>query len=1174
MSKLRNSFNNKIRELLMPSTALLFSLFWSSLVFAFTPDSQVSAQAQNTSQKNQIQKTMLIVGSEQDFPPFAKGMTDETAGGFTVELWKAIAAEAGLNYHIRVLPFNQLLDEFKAGKIDVLINLNITDEAHVFADFSVPHAVFTGGIFVRNNVSNINSEADLKGKSIIMMKDDVESIYATSRGWDKQLVLVDTAAEGLRLLDSGKHDAMLINKIVGLQTLRALKLTNIKALKAKAGFTQKFAFAVHKGQSELLAKINESLVLAKANNTYDNIYQKWLGVYQDKEVHVQDVLKYIIPIAFIFVVALAYIFYRRRAEQIHANNEIQKREIQIKSLVGSIPDLIWLKDINGVFLNCNPMFEKLLGAKEADIVGKTDYDFVDKDLADFFRKNDKTVINARKPSTNEEWLTFATDGYHGLFETIKTPMYDANGELIGVLGVARDITVRHALESQTQLINERSQHLLKLESLFENLTEKEFMQHGLELAENITGSQIAFIHFVKNDEETIELVAWSRRTIEHYCHAAFDSPYPVSQAGIWADALRNKQPVVFNDYATYPHKRGLPDGHSPLQRLISVPVIENGKVVMLTSVGNKETDYTETDVESVQLISNDIWRLVQRRRTEKDQLIAATVFESQEGMMVTDANMIILRVNHAFTKITGYTAEDAVGQTPRILSSGRQSKEFYAAMWQSINNTGAWEGEIWNRRKSGEIYPEQLTITAVRNETGAVTNYVATLVDITMSKAASEEIKSLAFFDPLTQLPNRRLFSDRLSQALAASARSGQRGALLFLDLDHFKTLNDTLGHDVGDLLLQQVATRLTSIVREGDTVARFGGDEFVVLLEDLSEEKVEAAAQTKFVAEEIMLALNHPYELHTHAHRSTPSIGATLFHGHEQASEELLKQADIAMYQSKTEGRNTLRFFDPKMQEAIAARVDMENELFHAIELQQFQLHYQVQMGSSGKPLGAEALIRWLHPERGMISPFNFIPLAEDTGLILPIGQWVIDAACAQLEIWQKDSLAHDLVLSVNVSATQLFQVDFVEQVQAAIIRHNVKASRLKLELTESMLLDNIDDIIIKMSSLSKLGVRFSLDDFGTGYSSLQYLKRLPLDQLKIDQSFVRDIVTDSNDRAIVRTIITMASNLGINVIAEGVETEEQRQYLLDNGCTDYQGYLFSKPVPIDEFESLLRKG
>ncbi|OIR17813.1 cyclic di-GMP phosphodiesterase Gmr [mine drainage metagenome] len=565
--------------------------------------------------------------------------------------------------------------------------------------------------------------------------------------------------------------------------------------------------------------------------------------------------------------------------------------------------------------------------------------------------------------------------------------------------------------------------------------------------------------------------------------------------------------------------------------------------------------------------------ITERKQAEHQQRVAATAFESQEGMMVTDANNVILRVNRAFTRITGYEAEDAVGQTPRLLSSGHQDKLFYKSMWEHINNAGEWEGEIWNRRKNGEVYPEHLTITAVKDTNGIVTNYVATLADITLSKAASDEIKTLAFYDPLTRLPNRRLLVDRLRQALASSARSGQKGALLFIDLDHFKTLNDTLGHDVGDQLLKQVADRLTACVREDDTVARLGGDEFVVLLEGLNKGEIEAAAHTEAIGEKILHSLSQTYRLGTYEHHSTPSIGVTLFDDHQFEVETLLKQADIAMYEVKSSGRNALRFFDPKMQEAIAIRVDLEQDLRKAIELKQFQLYYQIQVNSAGKTLGAEVLIRWPHPKRGMISPSSFIPLAEETGLILPIGQWVLDAACAQLKLWQENAITRDLTLSVNVSAKQFLQKDFVEQVQMTVQRHNTDPTRLKLELTESMLINKVSEIIAKMNALGEIGIKFSLDDFGTGYSSLQYLKQLPLYQLKIDQSFVRDITNDVQDQAIVRTIIAMANSLNLSVIAEGVETETQRRHLLNAGCTHYQGYLFSKPIPIHEFEQLLIK-
>jgi diguanylate cyclase (GGDEF)-like protein/PAS domain S-box-containing protein len=611
-----------------------------------------------------------------------------------------------------------------------------------------------------------------------------------------------------------------------------------------------------------------------------------------------------------------------------------------------------------------------------------------------------------------------------------------------------------------------------------------------------------------------------------------------------------------------------------IARRIVRPVLELEIAARAIHSGNLKVRAAVRGPREIAEVAQQFNAMVDAQQLSVEQLrIAATAFESQEGTMITDAKGVILRVNQAFINDSGYTAEEVVGQTPRLLKSGRHDRAFYHAMWESINRTGSWHGEVWDRRKNGEIYPKWLTITAVKGEDGIVTHYVGSHIDITERKAAEEEIQHLGFHDFLTHLPNRRLLMDRLNHALASSARIGRKGALLLIDLDNFKTLNDTLGHQVGDLLLQQVAQRLESCVREGDTVARLGGDEFVVVLENLSEQPLEAAAQTEAIGKKLLADLNQPYHLDAFEHHCTASIGATLFNGNRLATDELLKQADIAMYQAKKAGRNTLRFFDQKMQASITSRFSMEGELRKALEQQQFHLYYQIQVDGSFRPFGAEVLIRWIHPERGMVSPAQFIPLAEETGLILPIGQWVLETACAQLKAWEQNIWTRDLVLAVNVSAKQFRQAGFVDQVQAAVQRHGISPALLKLELTEGMLLENIEDTIVTMSNLNNNGIKFSLDDFGTGYSSLQYLKRLPLDQIKIDQSFVRDITSDPNDAAIVQTIIAMAETLKLNVVAEGVETEAQRQFLELSGCVHYQGYLFGRPVPIEQFEALLKQ-
>ncbi|ARU30507.1 hypothetical protein CAP31_01625 [Sulfuriferula sp. AH1] len=439
--------------------------------------------------------------------------------------------------------------------------------------------------------------------------------------------------------------------------------------------------------------------------------------------------------------------------------------------------------------------------------------------------------------------------------------------------------------------------------------------------------------------------------------------------------------------------------------------------------------------------------------------------------------------------------------------------------------------------------------------------------EVTDLKDAEDQIHQLTFYDALTQLPNRRLLTDRLSQVLVACSRTGSYGAVLFVDLDHFKIFNDTKGHVVGDLLLIEVARRLQLCVRKGDTVSRLGSDEFLIVLETLGADVEQAATIAEMVAEKIRFALGEPYVFDERSCYITSSIGIVLFLGQQDTSEDLLSYAHTAMYQAKTCGRNAIRFYDSAMQLAIEARAELVDELHLALEKQQFRLHYQIQVDNLRRPLGAEVLVRWDHPEHGLVSPAQFIPLAEETGLILPLGLWVLRTACVQLAVWQRGELARDLTLAVNVSAKQFREADFVAQVERVLQETGAQPSRLKLELTESAMLEQIEDTIIKMRQIEMLGVKFSMDDFGTGYSSLQYLKRLPLNQIKIDQSFVRDIVSDPNDASIVRTIIAMAKVLGLDVIAEGVENDAQCKFLELSGCYAFQGYLFSKPVPLDEF-------
>ena len=534
-----------------------------------------------------------------------------------------------------------------------------------------------------------------------------------------------------------------------------------------------------------------------------------------------------------------------------------------------------------------------------------------------------------------------------------------------------------------------------------------------------------------------------------------------------------------------------------------------------------------------------------------------------------DAEFRFVRIDGSGVSGTKLVSEAATGRTR--WDSGVEGVS--AAQWekhkaQLLAHETFHDFEIRRVLQDGSYMWAAISGAPIFDAAGEFCGYRGTGRDISARKQAEADIERLAFFDALTNLPNRRLLIDRLGHAVATSARNGNHGALLFIDLDNFKILNDTLGHHMGDMLLEQVALRLKDCVRDVDTVARLGGDEFVVMLEELGTVATEAASQAETVAKKILQALNQQFALGNHQLHSSPSIGVTLFHQHTQSVDELLKHADLAMYQAKAAGRNTLRFFDPEMQAAASARATLEADLRQGLLRNEFMLYYQRVVDDQGHTTGVEALLRWKHPERGLVPPGEFIPVAEQTGLILPLGQWVLDAACAQLVAWSAKPHTQRLTMAVNVSARQFKHPDFSNHILSLLRLSGANPYRLKLELTESLMLSDFDEVIDKMSELRAIGVGFSLDDFGTGYSSLAYLKRLPLDQLKIDQSFVRDVLTDPNDAAIARTILNLARSLDLGVVAEGVETAGQRDFLLRSGCKAFQGYFFGRPVPVEQLE------
>jgi diguanylate cyclase (GGDEF)-like protein/PAS domain S-box-containing protein len=553
---------------------------------------------------------------------------------------------------------------------------------------------------------------------------------------------------------------------------------------------------------------------------------------------------------------------------------------------------------------------------------------------------------------------------------------------------------------------------------------------------------------------------------------------------------------------------------------------------------------------------------------ESEARKSAIVQTALDCVVTIDHEGKILEFNPAAERVFGYQRADVLGKEMAQVIIPPSLREAHRHGFKRYLATGETQVlgrriELTALRSDGSEFPVELAITRMGTEEPPT--FTGFIRDITQRKAAEADIEHLAFYDPLTQLPNRRLLLDRLQQALAGRTRSRRQGAILFIDLDDFKSLNDNQGHDFGDMLLQQVAGRLLAAVREVDTVARLGGDEFVVVLEELNGNRQQAAIQAEIVGEKFLAVLAQPYILAGHEHHSTAAIGVTLFNDHRETVDDLLKRADLAVYQAKAAGKNRLRFFDQEMQAAVSARTELEADLRRGVREGQLVIHYQPQVDGEGRLTGAEALVRWQHPRRGLIEPAEFIPLAEETGLIQPLGEWVLESVCAQLKDWSTRPDTAHLSLAMNVSAQEFRHPEFLPRVLAVIDRVGVDPHKLMLEFTESLLLDDLQGTVAKMIALKARGGGFSLDDFGTGYSSLAYLKHLPLDQLKIDRSFVRDILTDSNDAAIARTIMALGESLGLAVIAEGVETVEQRDFLAGQGCHAFQGYLFGPPGPVE---------
>ena len=951
----------------------------------------------------------------------------------------------------------------------------------------------------------------------------------------------------------------------------------------------------------------------------------------------------------------------------------------LRSVLNASSDLVFIKDVDSVFRACNPAFAAMMGCAESALIGRSDADFYAVGAFEQFHARDREVLDADVPLRIEEWASFP-NGQRLLLDTVKTPIHDEAGCVIGLIGICRDVTADRQRDRDYRLLIETAHdgfwkadmdgrllavndayvkssgysreellnmHIGDLEAkenpeqtaerisrlvqngteLFETLHRRkdgsiwpveasisygdfyggvmyaflrdvnlrhrdellatlrlqlgelavvgkldDVLQLALDTAETLTRSNIGFFHFVDADQDTLTLQAWSTNTLKNMCQAdAKGQHYPISSAGVWADCLRERRSVLINDYAAYAGKKGMPEGHAPIQRVANVPVMDaQGRFVAVIGVGNKPTDYEDDDVALLYLIGAMTMEAVIARRNADRLRLSSSVFEAtQDGILITDSGFAIVAANQAFTAITGYTEAEVFGRNPGEISAGTRSEENFKQVMAAMASTDSWQGEVLGRNKSGGEYVTALSVSAIRDFDGKIKNYLAVFSDLTEKKAAAARVEYLSHYDGLTGLPNRSSFESILGQSVARARRRDAILGVMLIGLDRFKSVNESFGHVVGDEILKLASERLQERLRHEDVLGRIGGDEFAVVIEDVAR-----ADMLAYIAQQVIDALAKPFLVGNAEVYVGASVGISMFPLDAADSVGLLRNVDSALTLAKAQGRGVYRFYTEALTLAARERMELNAQLRHALEANEFEVYYQPQVAlSDNRVVGVEALVRWRKADGSMISPANFIPVAEETGLIEELGAWVLRTACHDVKNWIDQGLA-PISVAVNVSSRQ-FRVDRLPMlVKQVLDESGLPPHLLELEITESAIMGDGEEAIGLLKTLKSLGVMLAIDDFGTGYSSLSYLKRFPVDKLKIDQSFVRDIPNDISDMEIATTIIAMARHMRLKVLAEGVETQAQRNFLQSQGCDSFQGYLFSKPVPAEYCVAKIQNG
>lgn len=1098
----------------LPALLLLVQLFWSATAGALTLTKEEQAWLSAHPQ--------LRLGVDASWPPFEYRDQDGRYQGLAADYIAVIEERLGVGFKpVEPTSWTAVLEQARQNKLDLLPGIMSTPERQGFLAFTRPYLDFPIVILAHEGGAQPRTLKELYGLKIAVVENYAPHELLRTHHPDLNLVPLPNVSSALQALAIDEVDAVVGDLASSIWSLRQLKLEGLY-VSGETPYRYQLAMAVPREQKILVGIIDKVMADMSASDI-SNIQERWVGKVLDHRTLWYDLLIYGLPGVLILVAILAAMVRINRrlsseiSRRIALEQELRSSEYHYRGLVESLSAIAWEADANDfTYSYVSPHAEDLLGYPQSEWL-----------RPGFWR----SIIHPDDALWAQAFCDSETAA--GRDHSLDYRVIRADGRSLWV----RDIVslIEHG-------------HKPVMRGLMIDISETKNAEEALRLSEQkfakaFHASPDGLLLSRQSDGLLIEVNEGFCRLTGFDSHMSLD--HTTLDLGIWVNLNERRRMLdmlqrdgFVRDFSCHIRRS---DGQIRLCELSARPLPIGGDDCMLT-------------------IARDI---TERHLMQEKLQLAATVFENTaEGVLITDTEQRISAVNRAFSEITGYSEFEALGQTPRLLASGQHDSAFYLAMWHQLNAEGHWQGEIHNRRKNGELYPSWLTISAVRNSERLITHFVAVFADISSLKHAQAKLDYQAHHDPLTGLPNRTLFESRLQAALTCAQSSKRQGAVLFLDLDRFKHINDSLGHPVGDLLLKGIAQRLKEQVRDIDTVARLGGDEFIILLPGLHQ-----PSDASLIANKLLACFAAPFQAGEHEFFTSASIGTSLYPQDGTDVASLIRNADAAMYRSKAKGRNRVESYTRDLTAQASERIALEHELRRAIERDELSLNFQPKLSLKTQSLvGAEALIRWTHPVFGEVPPEHFIALAEENGMILQLGDWVLEHACRQMRLWKIHYQAFG-PLSVNLAGAQLRQPGLIKRIEYLLKTHQLKAGDLQLEITENFIMSQAEESLAVLHQLKQLGVQLAIDDFGTGYSSLSYLKRLPLDILKIDQSFIRGLPDDPHDAAIARAIIALGRSMQLTIIAEGVENQPQQQFLTAEGCEQIQGYIVSLPLSAEEF-------